>query len=70
MWMNRLNWPYLSDYLAAGREIWMVDGIIAGYRQASHGLANIAVNNAGHMVCFLFVCFGSFFFFLDIHFLF
>jgi carboxypeptidase C (cathepsin A) len=48
-WMNRLNWPYLQDYLKAEREIWMVDDIIAGYRQASHGLANISVNNAGQM---------------------
>jgi carboxypeptidase C (cathepsin A) len=50
LWLNRLDWPYAEDYLNADREIWMVDQLIAGYRQASHNLAMISVNNAGHMV--------------------
>jgi len=50
MWTNQLSWNHQSDFLAAPREIWMVDGIIAGYRQSAYNLSMITVNNAGHMV--------------------
>ena len=50
MWTNQLSWTHQNDFLAAPREIWMVDDIIAGYRQSAFNLSMITVNNAGHMV--------------------
>jgi len=50
MWTNQMNWPYNSQFYSAGREIWYVDSIIAGYRQYYANMSLITVNNAGHMV--------------------
>eukprot|EP00211_Chloroparvula_japonica_P003434 CAMPEP_0119130776 /NCGR_PEP_ID=MMETSP1310-20130426/8698_1 /TAXON_ID=464262 /ORGANISM="Genus nov. species nov., Strain RCC2339" /LENGTH=442 /DNA_ID=CAMNT_0007121307 /DNA_START=80 /DNA_END=1408 /DNA_ORIENTATION=+ len=51
MWMNQMTWPHQEDFTSAPREIWYDEnGIIAGYRQSSHNLSMITVNNAGHMV--------------------
>ena len=54
MWTNQLTWPHSQEFLSAPREIWFVDDNIAGYRQYAANLSMIAVNNAGHMVLFLF----------------
>jgi len=49
-WTNQLDWPYKNNFINTPREIWMINGIIAGYRQSYSNLSMISVNNAGHMV--------------------
>lgn len=49
-WVVNLQWPHNEDFYNARRQVWAVDGIIAGHVQSSHGLNMIVVGNAGHMV--------------------
>ncbi|XP_071441085.1 venom serine carboxypeptidase-like [Hetaerina americana] len=48
--LNSLEWNGISAYKNATRNIWHVDGKIAGYSKVAGPLTEILVRNAGHMV--------------------
>ena len=49
-WISRLNWYGQTQYLAAPRSIWYVNGAIAGYARGYANLTQVIVLKAGHMV--------------------
>ncbi|XP_046403576.1 venom serine carboxypeptidase [Ischnura elegans] len=48
--LNSLNWNGAKAYMNASRQIWHVDGKIAGYSKVAGPMTEILVRNAGHMV--------------------
>jgi len=50
-WISTIDWPHRQDYLNAKKSVWKnQDGEIAGYERSSHGLVQVIVLKAGHMV--------------------
>jgi len=45
-----LEWSRSDDYRAARRQIWRVNGTIAGYVKSAGDFSEVLVRNAGHMV--------------------
>ncbi|KAI3729319.1 hypothetical protein L6452_17975 [Arctium lappa] len=49
-WMKKMKWEGLEKFLDAEKEVWNVNGVIAGYVQKSENLSHVVVNGAGHYV--------------------
>ncbi|XP_057329621.1 venom serine carboxypeptidase-like [Microplitis mediator] len=48
--IQKLQWPGADDYKKAQRNIWRVNGQVAGYVKIVHNLIEVLVRNAGHLV--------------------
>ncbi|KAG6396346.1 hypothetical protein SASPL_142494 [Salvia splendens] len=49
-WMKGMEWEGIGEFLDAEREVWRVDGKLAGYVQRWKRLSHVVVMNAGHLV--------------------
>ncbi|XP_024994652.1 serine carboxypeptidase-like 50 [Cynara cardunculus var. scolymus] len=49
-WMKKMKWEGLQKFLDAERDIWYVNGGLAGYVQKSDNLSHVVVLAAGHFV--------------------
>uniref|UniRef100_A0A7N0UCR6 Carboxypeptidase n=1 Tax=Kalanchoe fedtschenkoi TaxID=63787 RepID=A0A7N0UCR6_KALFE len=49
-WVKTMNWGEMSNYLAAERRVWKVDGKLAGYVQKWDKLSQVVILGAGHLV--------------------
>ncbi|OMJ70807.1 hypothetical protein SteCoe_31133 [Stentor coeruleus] len=49
-WIEALNWKYTSNFLQSRRNIWSVQGNIAGYVQTYSNLTYVQVSGASHSV--------------------
>ncbi|PON98160.1 Serine carboxypeptidase-like [Trema orientale] len=49
-WVKTLDWEGIEGYLGAEREVWRVNGELAGYVQKWGSLTNVVVLGAGHLV--------------------
>ncbi|KAL6522885.1 hypothetical protein OROHE_016732 [Orobanche hederae] len=49
-WMEKMEGVRIDGFLKAGREVWRVDGKLAGYVQKWKNLSHAVVLNAGHLV--------------------
>ncbi|XP_062111097.1 serine carboxypeptidase-like 50 [Humulus lupulus] len=49
-WVRSLNWEGIEGFLSAEKEVWTVNGEVAGYVQRWGSLTNAVVLGAGHMV--------------------
>lgn len=49
-WIAKQNWPFRDEFLAAPRTPWLVEGRLAGRIRSVHGLVQVLVNGAGHLV--------------------
>lgn len=49
-WVKKMKWEGVKDYLESKREIWVVNGQLAGYVQKWRNLVNVVVLGAGHLV--------------------
>lgn len=45
-----MNWTGADDYRVAIRDIWYVDGEVAGYSKTARNFKEVLVRKAGHMV--------------------
>lgn len=48
--LRSLEWPGQLDYLAAAKQLWYVDGGVAGYARQAQSLSQVVVRDAGHLV--------------------
>jgi len=48
--LSTLEWNHTDEYRNASRNIWKVDGEIAGYAVNCRNMTQLVVRNAGHMV--------------------
>lgn len=48
-YLQKLKFNAAADYKTANREIWWVDGEIAGYKKKAGSLTEVLVRDAGHM---------------------
>ncbi|KAK9511226.1 hypothetical protein O3M35_005824 [Rhynocoris fuscipes] len=48
--IQSLNWSGADKYKTASRNVWYVNGQIAGYSKTANRLTEVLVRNAGHMV--------------------
>ncbi|KAI3729324.1 hypothetical protein L6452_17980 [Arctium lappa] len=49
-WIKKMKWDGLEKFLDAKRDVWNVNGVVAGYVQKSDNLSHVVVNGAGHFV--------------------
>ncbi|KAL8229982.1 hypothetical protein R6Q57_014882 [Mikania cordata] len=49
-WVKKMKWDGVKDYLESKRQIWVVNGQLAGYVQKSRNLMTVVVLGAGHLV--------------------
>ncbi|CAN4117049.1 unnamed protein product [Withania somnifera] len=49
-WMKKMKWEGIGKFLEAERNVWKVNGELAGYVQKSENLTHVVVMNAGHLV--------------------
>ncbi|KAL1539130.1 serine carboxypeptidase-like 50 [Salvia divinorum] len=49
-WIKGMEWEGIGEFLDAEREVWRVDGKLAGYVQRWKRLSHVVVMNAGHLV--------------------
>ncbi|KAL3812281.1 hypothetical protein ACJIZ3_013549 [Penstemon smallii] len=49
-WVKKMKWEGIEEFLGAERNIWTVDGKLAGYVQKWERLSHAVVLNAGHLV--------------------
>lgn len=49
-WVKEMKWEGIHEFLEAEREVWRVDGLLAGYVQRWDKFSNAVVLNAGHLV--------------------
>ncbi|KAJ9549085.1 hypothetical protein OSB04_021628 [Centaurea solstitialis] len=49
-WMKKMNWEGLQRFLDAERDVWYVNGVLAGYVQKSDNLSHAVVLAAGHFL--------------------
>ncbi|KAL4586694.1 hypothetical protein LXL04_011336 [Taraxacum kok-saghyz] len=49
-WVKKMKWEGRKDYLESKREIWVVNGQLAGSVQKWRNLMNVVVFGAGHLV--------------------
>ncbi|KAJ9549087.1 hypothetical protein OSB04_021630 [Centaurea solstitialis] len=49
-WIKKMKWEVLQKFLDAERDVWNVNGVVAGYVQKSDNLSHVVVNGAGHSV--------------------
>jgi carboxypeptidase C (cathepsin A) len=49
-WISQLQWYGQTQYLSALKEMWVVDGALAGYVRGFDNLTQLVVLNSGHMV--------------------
>ncbi|PWA52186.1 Peptidase S10, serine carboxypeptidase [Artemisia annua] len=49
-WVKKMKWDGVKDYMESKREVWMVNGQLAGYVQKYGNLVNVVVFGAGHLV--------------------
>ncbi|KAI3729323.1 hypothetical protein L6452_17979 [Arctium lappa] len=49
-WMKKMKWEGLQKFLDAERDVWNVNGVLAGYVQKSDNLSHAVVLAAGHFV--------------------
>ncbi|KAJ9549046.1 hypothetical protein OSB04_021589 [Centaurea solstitialis] len=49
-WMKKMKWEGLQKFLDADKEVWKVNGVLAGYVQKSDNLSHVVVLGAGHYV--------------------
>ncbi|XP_042500604.1 serine carboxypeptidase-like 50 [Macadamia integrifolia] len=49
-WVKEMNWEGLESFLMAERNIWRVNGELAGYVQKWGNLSEVVVSGAGHLV--------------------
>ncbi|CAA0829388.1 Serine carboxypeptidase-like 50 [Striga hermonthica] len=49
-WVEKMEWNEVGEFLRAEREIWRVDGSLAGYVQRWKAFSHAVVMNAGHLV--------------------
>ncbi|GAA0160867.1 serine protease [Lithospermum erythrorhizon] len=48
-WVKNMKWEGIGKFLDAEREVWKVNGLLAGYVQKWDNLCNVVVLNAGHL---------------------
>ncbi|TXG57045.1 hypothetical protein EZV62_018358 [Acer yangbiense] len=49
-WMKTMEWQGIDKFLMAEREVWEVNGVLAGYVQKWASLSHVIVLGAGHFV--------------------
>lgn len=49
-WVKKMKWEGIDQYLAAERQVWKVNGELAGYVQSWSNLSQVIVLGAGHLV--------------------
>lgn len=49
-WVREMKWEGIGGFLGAEREVWRVNGLLAGYVQRWERFSNVVVMNAGHLV--------------------
>ncbi|KAK4342999.1 hypothetical protein RND71_038815 [Anisodus tanguticus] len=49
-WMKKMKWDGIGKFLEAERNVWRVNGELAGYMQKWENLSHVVVVNAGHLV--------------------
>ncbi|KAL8248538.1 hypothetical protein R6Q59_005406 [Mikania micrantha] len=49
-WVRKMKWDGLQKFLDAERNVWKVNGTLAGYVQKSDNLSHVVVLGAGHFV--------------------
>ncbi|XVE92035.1 hypothetical protein REPUB_Repub01dG0062600 [Reevesia pubescens] len=49
-WMKTMKWEGIEKFLMADREIWKVNGELAGYLQKWRSLTHVVVSGAGHLL--------------------
>jgi carboxypeptidase C (cathepsin A) len=49
-WIDSIVWPGQTGFLAAKKEVWTVQGQVAGYMRSFEGLTQVIVLDAGHGV--------------------
>ncbi|XP_058735391.1 serine carboxypeptidase-like 50 [Vicia villosa] len=49
-WVKTMKWEGIDEFLTAEREIWKVNGDLAGYVQKWKTLSNVVVLGAGHLL--------------------
>ncbi|CAH9140457.1 unnamed protein product [Cuscuta epithymum] len=49
-WIETMRWKGLGEFLAAERNVWMVNEELAGYVQSNGNLTHVVVLAAGHLV--------------------
>ncbi|KAJ9549040.1 hypothetical protein OSB04_021583 [Centaurea solstitialis] len=49
-WMKKMKWEGLEKFLDAERDVWKVNGELAGYVQKSENLSHVVILGAGHYV--------------------
>ncbi|KAI3729321.1 hypothetical protein L6452_17977 [Arctium lappa] len=47
-WIKKMKWEGLQKFLDAKRDVWNVNGVLAGYVQKSDNLSHVVVLGAGH----------------------
>lgn len=48
-WVKEMEWEGIERFLSAEREVWRVEGEVAGYVQSWGNLTNVVVSGAGHL---------------------
>jgi len=48
-WIASMNWSGRDEYLSAEKQIWKVDGQVAGYARSAKNLTQLVILKAGHM---------------------
>lgn len=49
-WVRKMRWEGIGEFLEREREVWKVDGKLAGYVQKWGNLSHVVVLGAGHLV--------------------
>lgn len=49
-WVRKMRWEGIREFLERDREVWKVDGKLAGYVQKWRNLSHVVVLGAGHLV--------------------
>lgn len=49
-WVKRMRWEGIGEFMKSDREVWKVDGKLAGYVQKWGNLSHVVVLGAGHLV--------------------
>eukprot|EP00879_Flechtneria_rotunda_P016789 GHRR01017572.1.p1 GENE.GHRR01017572.1~~GHRR01017572.1.p1 ORF type:complete len:557 (+),score=138.61 GHRR01017572.1:190-1671(+) len=49
-WIAALDWDYSRDFEALKGEVWLADGVPAGWQRNVSTLTQVVIRNAGHMV--------------------
>nr|GEV33920.1 serine carboxypeptidase-like 50 [Tanacetum cinerariifolium] len=49
-WVKKMKWEGIGKFLNAERDVWKVNGVLAGYVQKSDNLSHVVVLGSGHYV--------------------